>query len=220
MNYILDKSWSDILKDRFSHEYKVELFGWLEHEYATKTIFPPKEKIFNALNLVPPQKVKVVIIGQDPYHVPGQADGLAFSCHNGTQQPSLRNIFKEISNEFNIPLPTKTDLTTWAEQGVLLLNTSLTVIEHLAASHSNELWHTFTTEIVKILNELNQPIVFMLWGNHAKSFLPLLNNPNHLVLTSAHPSPMSVKGFLGNGHFVKANNFLVAHNLPPIDWRC
>lgn len=220
MKYILDENWSNLLKDRFNINYKRELFAWLNNEYATKTIFPPQEKIFNALNLVPPQKVKVVIIGQDPYHVPGQADGLAFSCHNGTQQPSLKNIFKEISNEFNIPVSTKTDLTPWGEQGVLLLNTSLTVVEHLPASHSNELWHTFTTEIVKILNELNQPIVFMLWGNHAKSFLPILNNPNHLILQAAHPSPFSAyNGFFGCNHFSKCNEFLTSHNLAPIDWR-
>ena len=219
MNYIIDKTWSEKLSNRFSQEYKKDLFTWLEQEYATKTIFPPKEKIFNALNYVPISEVKVVIIGQDPYHTYGQADGLAFSCHNGTPQPSLRNIFKEINDDLGITMSGSTDLTPWAEQGVLLLNTSLTVIEHRPASHSNEKWHTFTKEVVKILNELNQPIVFMLWGNHAKSFLPLLNNPNHLILQSAHPSPFSAyNGFFGCKHFSKCNEFLTKNNIPQINW--
>lgn len=196
------------------------MFTWLDNEYNTKSVFPPKEKVFNALNFVAPKEVKVVIIGQDPYHTFGQADGLAFSCHNGTPQPSLRNIFKEIHDELGLEMSTSTDLTPWAKQGVLLLNTSLSVIEHLPASHSNKLWHTFTTEIVKILNEQDQPIVFLLWGNHAKSFIPILNNPKHLVLSSAHPSPFSAyNGFFGNNHFVTTNEFLAKHNLTPIDWK-
>ena len=220
MNYELSASWSEKLKNRFNIEYKRELFSWLEQEYSTKTIFPPKEKVFNALNFVNPENVKVVIIGQDPYHTIGQADGLAFSCHNGTPQPSLRNIYKEINSDLGLIMSTSTDLTPWAKQGVMLLNTSLTVIEHMPASHSNELWHTFTTEIVKILNEFNQPIVFMLWGNHANSFLPLLNNPNHLILQAAHPSPFSAyNGFFGCKHFSKCNEFLSNHNLQPIDWK-
>lgn len=220
MDYIISKDWSEILSSRFNIEYKRELFSWLNVEYATKIIFPPREKIFNALNLVPANKTKVVIIGQDPYHTFGQADGLAFSCHNGTPQPSLRNIFKEINDDLGLEMSTSTDLTPWAKQGVMLLNTSLTVIEHQPASHSNKLWHKFTTEIVKILNEQNQPIVFMLWGNHAKAFLPLLNNPNHLILVSAHPSPFSAhSGFFGCKHFSKCNNFLISHGLTPIDWK-
>lgn len=220
MNYILSKDWSEKLANRFSIDYKRELFSWLENEYASKTVFPPKEKVFNALNFVPIKNTKVVIIGQDPYHTAGQADGLAFSCHNGTPQPSLKNIFKEISADLGIEMSNSTDLTPWAKQGVLLLNTSLSVVEHLPASHSNKLWHTFTTEVVKILNELDQPIVFMLWGNHAKSFLSILNNRHHLILTSAHPSPFSAyNGFFGCKHFSSANNFLISHNLSPIDWK-
>lgn len=220
MNYTLEKNWSEKLSSRFPQDYKKELFTWLEKEYATKTIFPPKEKVFNALNLVPCDKVKVVIIGQDPYHTFGQADGLAFSCHNGTPQPSLKNIYKEITSDLGYNMSSSTDLTPWAKQGVMLLNTSLTVVEHQPASHSNKLWHTFTTEIVKILNEQNQPIVFMLWGNHAKSFIPLLNNPYHLVLQSAHPSPFSAyNGFFGCKHFSKCNNYLMQHGLTPIDWK-
>lgn len=220
MSYVLEKNWSEILSTRFDKDYKIKLFSWLNEEYKTKRIFPPQEKIFNALNLVPIDKVKVVIIGQDPYHTYGQADGLAFSCHNGTPQPSLKNIFKEIHDDLRLDMSSSTDLTSWAKQGVLLLNTSLTVIEHKPASHANELWHTFTREIINILNERNQPIVFLLWGNHAKSFMPLLNNPNHLVLTSAHPSPFSAySGFFGCRHFSKANKFITDHNLTPIDWK-
>ena len=220
MNYTLEKNWSDKLSTRFTQEYKHELFSWLENEYATKTVFPPKEKVFNALNLVPCENVKVVIIGQDPYHTAGQADGLAFSCHNGTPQPSLKNIFKEIAEDLKIKMSSSTDLTPWAKQGIMLLNTSLSVVEHMPASHSNKLWHTFTTEIVKILNELNHPIVFMLWGNHAKSFLPILNNPNHLILQSAHPSPFSAySGFFGCKHFSQCNEFLSSHNIKPINWQ-
>lgn len=220
MNYILNEQWAEILKDRFTKEYKHELFSWLEKEYSTKTIFPPKEKIFNALNFVSPAEIKVVIIGQDPYHTKGQADGLAFSCHNGTPQPSLKNIFKEIHDDLGISMSNSTDLTNWAKQGVMLLNTSLTVVEHLPASHANPLWHQFTTEIVKILNEQNQPIVFILWGNHAKSFLKYLNNPNHLVLQSAHPSPFSAySGFFGCKHFSKCNAFLKENGVKEIDWQ-
>ncbi len=220
MKYVLLDAWSNALKPRFNVEYKQQLFGWLEQEYATKTIFPPKEKIFNALNLVDLKNVKVVIIGQDPYHTAGQADGLAFSCHNGTPQPSLKNIFKEIKDDLHLEMSSSTDLTPWAKQGVLLLNTSLTVVEHMPASHSNELWHTFTREIIKILNEQNQPIVFMLWGNHAKGFLPLLTNPNHLILQAAHPSPFSAyNGFFGCKHFSLANKFLTEHKVEPINWQ-
>ncbi len=220
MEYTLTKEWADVLKDRFDIEYKRELFSWLESEYKTKTIFPPKEKVFNALNFVSPSDVKVVIIGQDPYHVKGQADGLAFSCHNGTPQPSLKNIFKEIHDDLGLTMSSSTDLTSWAKQGVVLLNTSLTVIEHMPASHANKLWHDFTTEIVKILNELDQPIVFMLWGNHAKSFLPLLNNKNHLILESHHPSPFSAyNGFFGCKHFSKCNEFLIKNGIEPVDWQ-
>lgn len=220
MEYVLNKDWSEALSTRFDKDYKIKLFSWLNSEYASKVIFPPKQKIFNALNLVPLNNIKVVIIGQDPYHVPGQADGLAFSCHNGTPQPSLTNIFKEINADLGLNMSKSTDLTNWANQGVLLLNTSLTVIEHKPASHSGELWHTFTSEVIKIINELNQPIVFMLWGNHAKSFIPLLNNPHHLILQAAHPSPFSAyNGFFGCKHFSKCNEFLTKNNLEPIDWQ-
>lgn len=220
MSYVLTKDWSEVLSTRFTQEYKKELFSWLDNEYANKTIFPTKENVFAALNMANIKDIKVVIIGQDPYHTPGQAHGLAFSCANGTPQPSLTNIFKEINSDLGIEMSKSTDLTPWAKQGVMLLNTSLTVVAHSPASHSNKLWHTFTTEVVKILNEQNQPIVFMLWGNHAKSFLPLLNNPYHLVMQSAHPSPFSAyNGFFGCKHFSKCNNYLMQYGLKPIDWK-
>lgn len=220
MDYTLTKEWSHILANRFKVEYKKELFSWLESEYNSKTIFPTKQNVFAALNLASIKDIKVVIIGQDPYHTPGQAHGLAFSCANGTPQPSLTNIFKEINADLGLTMTGNTDLTSWAKQGVMLLNTSLTVVAHTPASHSNKLWHTFTTEVVKILNEQNQPIVFMLWGNHAKSFLPLLTNSNHLILTAAHPSPFSAyNGFFGCKHFSKCNNFLMEHSLKPINWQ-
>lgn len=205
MDYTLTKEWSNILANRFKVEYKKELFSWLESEYNSKTIFPTKQNVFAALNLSPIKDVKVVIIGQDPYHTPGQAHGLAFSCANGTPQPSLTNIFKEINADLGLTMTGNTDLTSWAKQGVMLLNTSLTVVAHTPASHSNKLWHTFTTEVVKILNEQNQPIVFMLWGNHAKSFLPLLTNSNHLILTA-----LTLAHFLHTMVFSAVSTFLNA----------
>lgn len=219
MSYVLDKTWSEALGKSVDVEFKKKLFAFINQEYATKTVFPPKEKIFNSLNCTPLDKIKVVIIGQDPYYIKGQADGLAFSCANGTPQPSLTNIFKEISSDLGIKMSGKTQLDSWAKQGVLLLNTSLTVVENMPTSHSKCGWLTITREIVKIINKCNQPIVFMLWGGHAKSFMDLLDNPNHLVLTSAHPSPLSAyNGFFGCKHFSKANAFLVENGVTPIDW--
>lgn len=219
MGYVLDKTWSEYLSKNVAEQFKKDLFAFINKEYSTKSVFPPKEKIFNSLNFTPLDKIKVVIIGQDPYHTRGQADGLAFSCANGTPQPSLTNIFKEISSDLGIKMSGKTQLDSWAKQGVLLLNTSLTVVEGQPTSHSKCGWLTITREIVKIINKCNQPIVFMLWGGHAKSFMELLDNPNHLVLTSAHPSPLSAyNGFFGCKHFSKANSFLVENGVTPIDW--
>ncbi len=220
MSYVLNEDWAKALKQNVDEEFKTKLFSFINNEYKTKNVFPPKEKIFNALNMTPLDKIKVVIIGQDPYHTKGQADGLAFSCHNGTPQPSLTNIFKEINSDLGLVMSGKTQLDHWAEQGVLLLNTSLTVVESKPTSHSNCGWMTITKAIVSIINQLDQPIVFLLWGNHAKSFMKLLNNPNHLVLTSAHPSPLSAyNGFFGCKHFSKCNAFLVENGITPIDWQ-
>jgi len=220
MDYVLDKKWSEILKDRFDQEYKRQLFSFLNSEYASKTIFPPKDKIFSALNLVPVDKIKVVIIGQDPYHTIGQADGLAFSCANGTPQPSLTNIKKEIETDLGVKCSPSTDLRPWANQGVLLLNTTLTVEQGKPMSHAKHGWEEFTTEIIKIVNNIDRPIVFLIWGGHAKRFLKYLNNPKHLVLQSAHPSPLSAyNGFFGCKHFSKCNQFLLSAGVEPIDWR-
>ena len=219
MSYVLDENWAKLLKENVDENFKKELFSFINNEYRTKQVFPPKEKIFNALNLVPINKIKVVIIGQDPYHTLGQADGLAFSCFNGTPQPSLTNIFKEISSDLGLVMSGNTNLMSWAKQGVLLLNTSLTVLQGQPASHSKIGWQTITKEIIKIVNKQNQPIVFMLWGNHAKTFMEDLNNPNHLVLTAPHPSPFSAySGFFGCKHFSKCNSFLVENGVTPIDW--
>ena len=220
MSYVLDENWAKLLKENIDENFKKELFTFINNEYRTKLVFPPKEKIFNALNIVPVDKIKVVIIGQDPYHTLGQADGLAFSCFNGTPQPSLTNIFKEISSDLGLVMSGNTNLESWAKQGVLLLNTSLTVLQGQPASHSKIGWQTITREIIKIVNKQNQPIVFMLWGNHAKTFMEELNNPNHLVLTSAHPSPFSAySGFFGCKHFSKCNSFLIENGVTPIDWQ-
>ena len=219
MSYVLDKSWSDILKNKFDENYKINLFSFLNNEYKTKTIFPPQEKIFTALNLVPIDKIKVVIIGQDPYHTFGQADGLAFSCANGTPQPSLTNIKKEIESDLNIKCSPSTDLRPWARQGVLLLNTTLTVEQGKPMSHAKHGWEEFTTKIIELINQIDRPIVFLLWGGHAKRFLKILNNPNHLILQSAHPSPLSAyNGFFGCKHFSKCNEFLLKKGETPIDW--
>lgn len=220
MGYVLNKDWSEILAKNIDVDFKKKLFDFINHEYATKTVYPPKEKIFNSLNYVPLNKIKVVIIGQDPYHTQGQADGLAFSCANGTPQPSLNNIFTEIENDLGIKMSGKTQLEPWAKQGVLLLNTSLTVVAGQPTSHSKCGWLTITREIVKIINQCDQPIVFMLWGGHAKSFMDLLTNPKHLVLTAAHPSPLSAyNGFFGCKHFSKCNEFLIKNGVTPIDWK-
>lgn len=221
MSYILSEEWKNALAGSVDEEFKRKLFSFVNAEYAQHTVFPPKDKVFRCLNFVPMRDIKVVIIGQDPYHTEGQADGLAFSCAMGRQQPSLANIFKEIHNELGIEMSAdSSDLTHWAEQGVVLLNTSLTVRKGEPASHSKIGWYTITSKIVEIINNLDQPIVFMLWGSHAKAFAPLLDNPHHLVLTCAHPSPFSAySGFFGCGHFSKANDFLVEHGVEPIDWQ-
>jgi len=221
MNYTLEKNWSEKLSSRFTQEYKKELFSWLEKEYATKTIFPPKEKVFNALNLVPVNDVKVVIIGQDPYHEPGQAHGLSFSVEEGVNlPPSLQNIYKEINSDLGVPISKSGNLTCWAKQGVLLLNTVLTVRRGQANSHQNKGWETFTSKIIELLNNRETPIVFMLWGNSAKKIGEKITNTNHFILKSAHPSPLSAyNGFFGCKHFSKANEFLKNKGFNEIDWK-
>ena len=189
--------------------------------YKTKTIFPIKENIFNSLKLTPYNKVRVVIVGQDPYHGLGEAHGLSFSVQKGVSiPPSLKNIFKELFDDLEILPPSTGDLTKWAQNGVLLLNSILTVEKDLPASHKNIGWEKLTDFIIKKVNEKNEPVVFILWGNFAKSKKELISNPNHLILSSPHPSPFSAhNGFFGSKPFSKTNDFLKKNNLPIIDWR-
>ena len=217
----ITKNWANILKNEFEKPYFKKIQEYLENEYQKYDVYPSMDNIFNALNLVKFEDVKVVILGQDPYHEPGQAHGLSFSVLDGVAlPPSLVNIYKEIESDLGIKCEKSGNLTRWAKQGVLLLNTTLTVRKGQANSHSEIGWKIFTHEIIKALSKREKPIVFMLWGNHAKSFLPILNNPNHLILQSAHPSPFSARnGFFGCKHFSKCNDFLRSHNIEPINWK-
>lgn len=217
----IGNDWDEILKDEFTKEYYLKLRAFLKDEYAHKQIYPHMNDIFNALVYTPFKDVRVVILGQDPYHGKGQAHGLCFSVQKGiTPPPSLKNIYKELQSDLHCDIPTHGELTKWAKQGVLLLNTTLTVQEGKPASHAFKGWEILTDRIISILNTKEEPVVFLLWGNHAKQKSSLINNPNHLILTSAHPSPLSAyHGFLGNRHFSQTNNFLQQHHLKSIDWQ-
>ena len=214
-------SWDEVLKDEFKKPYYKELHQFLKKEYETATIFPPMNDIFNAFKYADYKDIKVVILGQDPYHEKGQAHGLAFSVSPLTKiPPSLKNIYKEISAEYGYPIPTTGYLEEWAKQGVFLMNAVLTVREGEANSHKNKGWEIFTDHIIEYLNERQEPMVFMLWGNNAKQKEKLITNKNHLVLSSAHPSPLSAyNGFFGNGHFKKANDFLIKNYGKGINWK-
>ena len=216
----IQNSWDEVLSDEFKSEYYLKLREFLKKEYFSRTIYPPMNDIFNALKLTPYEKVKVVILGQDPYHEKGQAEGLCFSVPKGVKTPpSLVNIFKEIKDDLNID-NTSPELSCWAKQGVLLLNTSLTVREGQANSHSGKGWEILTDAIIKKLNDRKQPIVFLLWGANARSKAAFITNKNHLVLSAAHPSPLSsYNGFFGCKHFSKTNEFLIKNGIEPIDWR-
>ena len=211
--------WFDMMKDYLaSDEYK-ELQKQVCWEYKEFTVFPPKKLIYNALKLTPYENVKCVIIGQDPYHNEGQAMGLSFSVNDGVDiPPSLKNIYKEIDAEYHCGIPETGNLTCWAKQGVLLLNAILTVRAHEPASHHNIGWENCTDEIIKTLEQRDEPIVYMLWGNFAKEKKKLITNKNRLILESGHPSPLSARFFLGNGHFKKCNEFLKENDVAPIDW--
>ena len=213
--------WDNLISYQFDAPYYLKLREFLKNEYATHTIYPSMYDIFNALKLTSYASVKVVIVGQDPYHEVGQAHGLAFSVQDGIAlPPSLQNIYKEIENEFGIKMSKNGNLTSWAKQGVLLLNNVLTVRAGLANSHRNQGWEIFTDEVVRLLNVRKEPVVFVFWGNNAKSKLPLVTNPKHLILTAAHPSPLSAyNGFFGCNHFKKINEFLVNNGENPIDWK-
>lgn len=217
----ITKNWSTLLKNEFEKPYFKQLQAFLEDEYANFDIYPEMNNIFNALNTVKYEDVKVVIIGQDPYHEPNQAHGLAFSVQDGiTVPPSLVNIYKEIESDLGIKCHTETgNLLRWAKQGVLLLNTSLTVRRAQANSHRGKGWETFTNEVIKLLSQREDPMVFILWGSNAQSFAPQIAK-QHLVLKAPHPSPLSsYRGFFGCKHFSKTNDFLASHNKTPIDWQ-
>lgn len=217
----IGNDWDLILKDEFQKEYYLKLRNFIAHEYRTQTIYPDMYDIFNALKYTAYQHVKVVMLGQDPYHGPGQAHGLCFSVKKGvTPPPSLENVFKELQQDVGCTIPAHGELTKWAKEGVLLLNTVLTVRRGQANSHAGRGWEILTDEIIRKLNERKEPIVFMLWGKNAKAKIPFITNPNHLILSCSHPSPYSVDyGFSGCRHFSKANQFLMDRGKAPIDWQ-
>lgn len=216
----IGNNWDDILKEEYNKSYFEKLMNFIEDEYNNYTIYPDKNNIYNALKLTPPDKVKVIILGQDPYINKDQANGLSFSVQPGIViPPSLRNIFREQRKDLGIIQPNSGDLTKWAEQGVLLLNTTLTVRAGLSNSHQGKGWGIFTDSIIKYLGQ-KENIVFMLWGNNAKAKRKLIDSSKNLILEAAHPSPLSAtRGFFGCQHFSKANNYLIEHNLSPIDWQ-
>ena len=214
-------NWGDALeKEHISDSYR-KLFGFVESEYKTQTVYPPFSDIMRAMALTSLADVKCVILGQDPYHEPNQAMGLAFSVHAGTPVPrSLQNIYKELQTEYGYDVPCNGDLRPWAQQGVLLLNAVLTVRAHQPASHASKGWEAYTDNILSVLNMQDRPIVYLLWGNFAKSKKALLDNPKHLILESTHPSPFSASyGFFGCGHFKTCNAFLEKNGILPIDWQ-
>ena len=220
MNVQIEETWKEALMPEFSKDYFIRLTDFVRKEYHETTVYPPGKLIFNAFNLCPFDKVKVVIIGQDPYHGPGQAHGLCFSVNDGVQPPpSLVNIFKEINNDLGKPIPQSGNLTRWAEQGVLLLNATLTVRAHQAGSHQRQGWEEFTDAVIRKLAEEKSNLVFILWGSYAQKKGAVIDRNKHLVLTSVHPSPLSAhNGFLGNHHFSLANDYLVKNGKTAIDW--
>lgn len=217
----IGNDWDELLSGEFDKPYYLTLRSFLKSEYKGFTIYPDMYDIFNALKLTPYSEVKAVILGQDPYHEPKQAHGLAFSVQNGVEPPpSLKNIYKELNSDLGLPIPETGDLTCWAKQGVLLLNTSLTVRRGQANSHRGKGWEIFTDRVISLLNEREKPLVFILWGANARAKTALITNPRHLILTSAHPSPLSAyNGFFGCRHFSKCNQFLRENGIPEIDWR-
>jgi uracil-DNA glycosylase len=221
MDVKIESGWKNRLRSEFEKEYFVRLASFIKDEYRNSKIYPPGALIFNAFDVCPFEKVKAVIIGQDPYHGPGQAHGLCFSVKDGVEfPPSLINIFKEIESDMGIPQPSSGDLTRWARQGVLLLNATLTVRAHQAGSHQKKGWEEFTDYVIKILNSEKKNIVFFLWGSYAQKKGESIDRSRHLVLESVHPSPLSAsKGFFGNKHFSRCNDYLVSNGIEPIDWR-
>jgi uracil-DNA glycosylase len=220
MTWNLPQDWEQELSTELKKTYFASLFNFVENEYATHVCYPPHDDIFKSFSLCPYNKVKVVLLGQDPYHEPQQAQGLAFSVASGTKvPPSLRNIFKELADDLPMAAPRSSDLSSWARQGVLLLNATLTVREHEANSHAHHGWETFTDAVIQMLSKNKQHLVFLLWGNYAQQKATLIDETRHLVLRSAHPSPLSAyHGFFGNHHFSRTNIYLTENGLSPINW--
>jgi len=217
---ITSPGWKRLIDTEAEKPYMKQLKQHLLHDYNTRTVYPSHKNILKALEITPLEEVKVVIIGQDPYHGPGQAHGLSFSVPNGIKMPpSLLNIFKELSMDLNIPQPSNTDLTPWAKQGVLLLNTTLTVLGGNPMSHANLGWETLTDEILQCVNEAKESVVFILWGAHAQKKMPFIDQRKHLIIKSPHPSPLSAhRGFFGSKPFSQTNEFLVSKGLQSINW--
>ncbi|MGN1083381.1 MAG: uracil-DNA glycosylase [Lachnospiraceae bacterium] len=217
----IDNDWLPAISTEFKKPYYANLYRFVKEEYSKTLVFPPADEIFSALHLTPLSKVKVVILGQDPYHNVGQAHGLCFSVRPDVEiPPSLVNIYKELQTDCGCRIPNNGYLVKWAEQGVLLLNTVLTVRAHQANSHQGKGWEQFTDAIIQAVNAEDRPIVYLLWGRPAQSKMSMLNNPKHKVLTAPHPSPLSAhRGFFGCRHFSQANAFLVENGLDPIDWQ-
>lgn len=221
MNVKIEASWREHLGGEFEKPYFEKLADFVRQEYQSTTCYPPGNLIFNAFNLCPFDKVKVVIIGQDPYHEPGQAQGLSFSVNEGVPfPPSLQNIFKEIHDDLGTPIPASGDLTRWARQGVLLLNATLTVRAHQAASHQRQGWEVFTDAAIRALSASREHLVFILWGGYARSKAPLIDASKHLILQSVHPSPLSANrgGWFGQHQFSRCNEYLKANGETEIDW--
>lgn len=220
MEVKIEDSWKKVLKEEFDKEYFIRLTEFVRKEYMQYRVFPPAKLIFNAFNICPLDNVNVVIIGQDPYHGAGQAHGLCFSVNDGVPfPPSLINIFKEIENDMGKVIPRSGNLERWAKQGVFLLNATLTVRENMAGSHQKQGWETFTDSVIAKISDNKDHVVFILWGAYAQSKAQMIDRNKHLILSSAHPSPLSAhRGFFGNHHFSKANEFLVGHGKKPIDW--
>ena len=218
---MIRNSWDQYLKEEYQKEYFKKLLEFVKEEYKTKRIYPKQNEVFNAFRYTDFNNVKVVILGQDPYHGPNQAEGLSFSVKNEVlKPPSLQNIFKELENDLKIPFPEANSLKPWAKQGVLLLNSVLTVEEHKPTSHSEKGWETFTDDVIQLINKKETPVVFILWGSYARSKKVLITNPKHLIIESAHPSPFSARnGFFGSKPFSRTNAFLKKNNIPEIDWR-
>ena len=216
----VEEGWREALADQWEAPYFGELARFVHDEYRSGTVYPPASQVFAAFDACPFDRVRVVILGQDPYHGPGQANGLCFSVNPGVRMPpSLVNIFREVSDDTGAPFPADGNLDRWARQGVLLLNATLTVREHSAGSHQRHGWETFTDAAIKALSDRASHIVFLLWGSYAIGKRSLIDESRHLVLTSPHPSPLSAhRGFFGNHHFSRANQYLALHGLPPIQW--